>query len=55
MLMFVLVVWFGIADQQSSFAVPGIASQAECERLGAVMSKGKPWPQPRCYPYRGVR
>ena len=54
MMLFVLVVWFGNANQQVTFSVPGIATQAECIRLGNQMKRRyKRSAVADCYPYRG--
>ncbi|MDR6789545.1 hypothetical protein J2Y58_002918 [Sphingomonas sp. BE138] len=56
MIAFVLVVWFGFGNGQTSFAVPGIASQPECARLakemGRIYQRGA---RADCYPYRMVK
>lgn len=49
---YVLVLWFGYLQQQSSFSVSGIASQAECQRLGEQMAPHYNHAEFRCYAYR---
>lgn len=51
-IVFALVIWFGAGNAQSSFAISGIATQQECQRLGRDVAKDKPLAQVRCYPYR---
>lgn len=51
-ILFALVVWFGSGSTQSSFAVSGISSYQECQRLGAVLAKGKSYAEVDCQPYK---
>jgi len=54
--LYVLVMLFnGTGNAQSSFAVDGIASWAECQRLGAELKKEVLWGKPICKPYRATR
>jgi hypothetical protein len=59
MIVFLLVVWFGSGSSQSSFAVPNIESQAECERLAIVMQRQYPSAfaptSVKCTPYRAAK
>lgn len=48
----VLIVWYGVAQAQTSYTVNGIASQAECERLAAAIKKDGWAEKTRCYPYK---
>lgn len=52
MIGFLLVVWFGYTTQQTSFSVPGIASLAECQRLGSELHNVYRQADVQCFPYR---
>ena len=52
MLVFVLVIWFGTGTSQTTFAVPGISSLPECQRLGRALGSGAA--KVVCQPYRSA-
>jgi len=52
---YVLVVWFGILQMQTSYAVSDIASLQECQRLGAQLSKAYRGADVQCFPYTKAR
>ncbi len=47
----VLVVWFGFGNYQTSYSVSDIASQQECSRLGAQLSTAYRKADVQCFPY----
>ena len=52
----VLIVLFGFASSQSSYAISGIASQAECERLGKEVKLQLPaFANVTCHAYQTVK
>lgn len=52
MIVYVLVIWFGVGGNQSSFSVNGIVSAKECMRLGDEIKRNYPLAEGKCYPYR---
>lgn len=55
MILYVLVIWFGAGNAQTTFAVPGIATRAECVRLGRQLRAaygGLTEQSAQCFPYK---